>query len=356
MTVRSPRSLGRLARGISLVELMVAMGLSLVLLAGVLTMFASSRSTYETTDRLSRIQETGRFALDTIVRDLRSAGYIGCARSAELQNNLNDSNSVLWNFARPVEGFDAQGVNWVPTLDTGIVPSPAPGNDVLVVRLPAHDFEPIRVTSEMTAETDDVVISADDADRINVNDIVMISDCEGRAVFEVTSNAGGVLGHAVSGGSEEGESEESEAGKSTPGNSTDSLGFVAARRAELVRYQTVIYYIRESQTPDVGTSLWRRVSGSANAEELVEGVERMQVLFRTRGSSDFRTAAQINAAGDWDNVVSVRVALLVRSLSEYGTDTDQGTYQVLDQTVATPGDRHMRQVFTTTVTIRNVTD
>src|SRR5690349_20318598 len=68
--------------GITLVELMVGMTLSLILLAGVLAIFASSRKTYETIDRLSRIQESGRFALETIVHDLRAAGYIGCRNRA----------------------------------------------------------------------------------------------------------------------------------------------------------------------------------------------------------------------------------------------------------------------------------
>src|SRR5690606_32670244 len=46
--------------GFSVVELMVAMAISLLLLAGVVAIFSSSRSSYETTTRLSRIQENGR--------------------------------------------------------------------------------------------------------------------------------------------------------------------------------------------------------------------------------------------------------------------------------------------------------
>ena len=70
------------ARGFSLTELMVAMTLSLILLGGVIAVFSSARTTYETTDRLSRIQESGRFALDSMVTDLRATGFIGCSFAA----------------------------------------------------------------------------------------------------------------------------------------------------------------------------------------------------------------------------------------------------------------------------------
>ena len=52
------------SRGFSVIELMVAMAISLLLLGGVISIFVSSKSSYETNERLSRIQENGRFALN----------------------------------------------------------------------------------------------------------------------------------------------------------------------------------------------------------------------------------------------------------------------------------------------------
>jgi hypothetical protein len=46
---------------------MVAMAISLLLLSGVISIFVSSKSSYETNERLSRIQENGRFALNSIM-------------------------------------------------------------------------------------------------------------------------------------------------------------------------------------------------------------------------------------------------------------------------------------------------
>lgn len=61
--------------GFSLIELMIAMVLSLVILLAVVQVFISSRQTYLLSDDLSRIQENGRFSLDFISQSIRMGGY-----------------------------------------------------------------------------------------------------------------------------------------------------------------------------------------------------------------------------------------------------------------------------------------
>lgn len=340
------------ARGFSLVELMVAMTLSLVLLGGVLAIFASSRKTYETNDRLSRIQETGRFALDSIVRDVRAAGYIGCSQRASVKNTLNNSNTLLWDFAAPIGGFDGKGgTTWVPALTTDVLEKPDANNDALVLRIPKHDVRSARMVADMTSTDGDIQIETDAAATIAVNDIVMISDCAARSIFEVTGKAGAVLSHAES----DGEAEEEDASSSTPGNQTDDLGQAYTANAEVTPLQSIVYYIGAGSTPGAGTSLWRRISGGGAAQELVEGVENMQLQFGERIGNGVTYALNADKVTNWNNVVAVSVALLVRSLSEYGNDVDATTYQVLEEEIEAPGDRHMRQVFTTTATLRNQT-
>ena len=72
------------SRGFSLVELMVAMALSLLLIGGALSIFFSSRLTYQVTDEASRIQETGRMALEFMLRDIRNAGWQGCSQAVPM--------------------------------------------------------------------------------------------------------------------------------------------------------------------------------------------------------------------------------------------------------------------------------
>ena len=68
-------SLAKKQSGLSLVELLIAMALGLLLTVGALQMMLSSQNLYRTTDSLSRIQESGRFALDFLAKDIRMGGY-----------------------------------------------------------------------------------------------------------------------------------------------------------------------------------------------------------------------------------------------------------------------------------------
>jgi prepilin-type N-terminal cleavage/methylation domain-containing protein len=65
------------SRGFSLVELMVALVITLILLAGIGQIFLSSKKSYAIQDTLGRMQENGRYAMDVLKADLRRAGYWG---------------------------------------------------------------------------------------------------------------------------------------------------------------------------------------------------------------------------------------------------------------------------------------
>lgn len=63
-------------RGFSLVELMVAMVLSLFLVGGVILMYTSGKAAIDDGQRLARLQENMRFAVEFMVRDIRQTGYL----------------------------------------------------------------------------------------------------------------------------------------------------------------------------------------------------------------------------------------------------------------------------------------
>ena len=77
--------------GIGLVELMIAMTLSLVIGAAVIQVFLSQRQTYRTQDDMARIQENARFAFEQIAQDIRQVGYWGCSRKATIVNDTGDA-------------------------------------------------------------------------------------------------------------------------------------------------------------------------------------------------------------------------------------------------------------------------
>jgi type IV pilus assembly protein PilW len=343
------------ARGFSVVELMVAMAISLLLLSGVISIFVSTKSSYETNERLSRIQENGRFALNTIMTDLRASGFVGCARQPTyLSTSLNDATALQWDFlAGPVTGFEATDEDtWSPAMDASI-PEPLSGSDVLAVRVPVRERVALPLTADLGAPTNTMQVAAGSTDGIATGDIVLAYSCEAISVFQVSSYAAGtgIISHAAN------------ATGQVPGNANNTVNY-SYRQAvtHVVPVETVIYFIAPSTRVDDAsdpapagtTSLWRR-RGLNAAEELVEGIEQIQVLYGIDTDGDvivdeYRTA---DAVADWIDVISVSVALLARSLEEYGTDADARSYELLDVTVDAPGDRRLREVFTATASIRN---
>jgi len=65
----------RCQRGLSLIELMVALVMTGVLLVGTITVFSASSSAARSQNMVAGLNDSGRFAIDTLARDLRMAGY-----------------------------------------------------------------------------------------------------------------------------------------------------------------------------------------------------------------------------------------------------------------------------------------
>jgi len=63
-------------RGVTLVEMMVAMALGLLILLAVSSIYLGSRQTFRLQDDNARLQETGRYALEAMGRSVRQAGFI----------------------------------------------------------------------------------------------------------------------------------------------------------------------------------------------------------------------------------------------------------------------------------------
>ena len=123
---------GRNFRGVSLIELLVAVAIGMVLIAGALAVFVDSRHTSRVNQSLARIQENGLFAADEISRSLELAGYWGENNNTSLvlgrtertggavssastltgaTSNCTASDGYEWytDLERPIEGIDTDG-------------------------------------------------------------------------------------------------------------------------------------------------------------------------------------------------------------------------------------------------------
>lgn len=338
----------RKQRGVSIIELMVSITIGLILIAGVMSIFFSSKVTYFANEKTARLQENGRVALDLVSHDLRSAGYMGCARAVPFTSTLNTPASVLWNYALPVQGFESDGLGtWAPAIAAGTLnPAPVPESDVVVVRSLQRDGRAIRVESDLAGLTSDPVVINTTA--VTVGSIMMITDCTASSVFQVSGYTSGAPNGSIS----------HAAGGANPGNATDDLGYLYLRGSRVAPLQTVVYYI--GLDPVSGEpGLFRQTGSTQPADLLIEGVQAMQVAYAVDTTNDRIADAYVaaNAVANWDNVMSVTLSMLIRSV-EQGTDVDSKTYQLLTaplggQEFGPFDDRRMRMVFTTTIALRN---
>src|SRR5436190_22011265 len=98
------RTLRHSMRGLSLVELMVAITIGLIIMAAVSAVFVNSRANYTTQESLARLQENARIAINTVARDLRMAGYYGCADTqTAITSALVTTAGVAYNYSAPIE-------------------------------------------------------------------------------------------------------------------------------------------------------------------------------------------------------------------------------------------------------------
>lgn len=62
--------------GFTIVEIMLAITLSMVLIAGVIQIYVSSKESFRVQDELARLQENQRIAIEFLQRDISQAGFV----------------------------------------------------------------------------------------------------------------------------------------------------------------------------------------------------------------------------------------------------------------------------------------
>jgi type IV pilus assembly protein PilW len=322
-------------RGFSLVELMVALVITLILLAGVGQIFLGSKKSFNVQDSLGRMQENGRYAMETIIADLRRAGYWGGNSEIEEIGDYTPAGVSNGNMIANENGT-CTGTTWIRMLTHrifgknddrtgyGCLPTmTAPRGDILVLRFAT----PWKIPSITTPAG--FMAS-------NPKHFFLRSSLFRGALFE---------------GEDEG---------SYPVTGS------AVRTSELL---SRAYFIHESTAANKCTaagnvpSLYRfsYINGNPVSEEIAYGVDQFQVQYGLDTDGDNSVDNYADAAGPadamWDQAIAARIWLLVRSECPETGYTNTNSYEMGDLTGAaayTPNDSYRRQLFSSTVRMRNV--
>ena len=102
-------------RGMTLIELMVALAIGTFLMIGAVTVFMQGRTTFRVTESVARLLENGRFALDSLEPDIRMAQHWGLTNRPELISGRATEAPISTAGA-----LSACGANWVIDLDNAL--------------------------------------------------------------------------------------------------------------------------------------------------------------------------------------------------------------------------------------------
>lgn len=337
--------------GLSLVELMIAIALGLVLMGGVMHVFLSSKTVFSTQQAMSRIQETGRLAVEFLARDIRMAAYYGCYRpnpkfaGSALQDGTMVIDDLYGNFTEGLRGYSSVGSLPDGVNDVGATIKPLVGKtaNVLVLHTANEVGLPMSAPNDSSgvyAYSPDSIDAKGCLDGMCVGDALVVSDCFKARVFRLAEPPELVganryyLKHNNGWG-----------GGIIPAHNFSS--------GDISVMNTVVYFLAEG--PTGSPSLWQKTNNDT-ALELLEGVEHLRITYATLDNPEYRLA-DVLLATEWPRVSSVRIELVVRSLENNVVEVTQ-PYTFAGALVTPPDiegvkDRYLRQVFSATIGIRS---
>lgn len=340
-------------RGLTLIEMMVALALSLFLLAGITYVVVNSNKNYNTTDSLSRLQENARFAMEFLARDLRRTGYVGCANEVtSVHSTLNDGAMGPSFTVIPIDGVDNLGTNsaWAGSGDNVVLANaPIPGSDAIRGRY-ADLSNPITIVKEMPNESAVLFVNAGHG--LKTGDIIALTDCDSTDIMQLTN-----VDESGAASSGQDNLVHNAGGTQAPGNSTQKLSKMYGEGATVMKFESFAYYV--GTNANGRRALFRETA--SGTQELVEGVESMQIVYGVADSN--RAPARYGVADatlPWSNgVVSVRIGLLMSTVAstddgQYGVEKDTGSYTVNGTNVTPPAERRLRKIFSTSISLRNL--
>lgn len=328
----APRRIGT-SPGFTLIELMVAMLLGLIVIAGVVSVFLANQRTYRTNQALSDVQDGSRIAFEMMARDIRNAGLTGCSNGGRVANVLNNGPSgggTAWwaNWNNVLIGYDGNQTDLAVATGSGEGQRVSGTHSLMLVGAEGTGVS-VKVNSEPAATFTLNEASSD----LKAGDVIIVCDPDHATLVQITNYSGGTITHAASG---------------SPGNCTTDLNFptvcsssssyVFATNAQIARLGASDWYI--GNNPVGGRSLYRKelvtTAGvpTPTAQEMVRDVTDMKIFYHQSGGTDFAAASP---STNWALVNAVQVTLALESVDKHaGTDV-----------------KPLVRSFTATTTVRN---
>jgi type IV pilus assembly protein PilW len=339
-------------RGISLIELMVAMVIGLIISGAVLQVFISNKNTFQLQNASGHLQENGRFALQYLAAEIRPAGVgmgVRLTQESICVAGTNGAASEWDSMNRPISaqrvtaggGLGAVGTDQLALFSNDNCGAFLTAGEILRPGANAN----VKVTAYCPS--------------MQQNRAVMVMDIEKAVIIRITnkpnsSGSGAVtLAHAAGTNDKD---------ASCGGFKFSDVAFTDPAR--VVGFSSKIFYVADTGRMNVDGQAIRALyvrdvsSIPAQSQEVVEGVESMRTRFGVAsttsvGVQSYMTPAEVEAADRWGDVRTVKIDLLMVSDGRAPGAQDQA---IEFDGAAVAADGRMRQVFSTVVALRNRVD
>ncbi|MES9958506.1 MAG: PilW family protein [Sedimenticola sp.] len=313
--------------GVGLVDLLVAMLISLLLLAGIGQIYISSRAANEYADNLSRLHENARFAISLLTRNLRMAGHLSC-EPLRFSRVVSDSSiNDFLDFSRPIEGVDQVSDVAADDWYAGAVD----GTDAMKIIF-SGDKEDRSFTVQSHVPGSAAIKLNSSMHSFKEGMYITVCDSEHGALFQNSSSPkwGYDLFHEAGGGN-------CTAKLGYPTECGGGQGHTFSEGSQVAELQGRVFYVGASKG-GTGRSLYQeRLYYSDDSqgyktikEELVEDVENLQVLYGVDSAIDDDAVpdryVKADAVSDWRNVVSVQLWVIVSTNEALRNFVDENHY------------------------------
>lgn len=362
-----PRHRFTAQRGLSVVELLISLVIGMAVIAGSIQVVVSSKRTFLDQDEVSFIQANARYAMDLMGKDIRMAGYLGCAalqsveKADAIDKTLLDEKLRVYVSLDGLRGFE--GGSSAADFPEDFKDQAFAGTDALVIRRAGDSEKNIKEHNGNTA-----IIKLWDDHNYSVGSTLIISDasCRNVGLFQLSGPAAvpaQEIRHQKAGTDNCTSVIKGNFSCLPTCNDTSCDGYDAASGAyssgsRLTEFVSHAYYIGESSVMPGMPALRRQVFNANGApgtssEEVALGVEDMKIIYEIDSDGDgdvdqARKASEITTDEDWDKVLSVKVSLVFRSQAPVLAVAESKTLAGKDY-----NDRYMRQLVNASFRIRN---
>jgi len=312
------------SQGLSIIEIMVALVISSILMAGVYTIFNNSKKTYILQGEMAELNDNARFIMDELKHVISKAGYAGCQPPQTYTNPFQNS-------------LDNQTIQ-------GISSSTAfPASDILDINnfFQSLDgiIDPDDLNAPINLDTNSLVPEP--------GDTIFISNCnfgpDSYTISTITPAADLWANPTINVG---------------------PLKYIYEPPYDIYMQNQLTYRV------DVQSGEFRLlkcntdINNVINCNSLVEGVQNMQIRYGidTDITPDFIPNEYVDADNITNRVISIRVTLLMRTLKKRGIGTpgNPKTFNLDSNLSYNPHeantereDGYRHRLFTTTIFVRN---